>query len=289
MISLVSRVTCIRLVLFSTTFFRTANVPFSFFRLPQMNVLFSSWVLQPESYESSVAFVPYFVVQTKFMKEQRTQTFRQMMKHDRTVSSRWNEEKKQINLWRGGDFKERIKPLIARPEFRWNSSRWLERISEKPRVRVKSRFHLQRAVACNQTPWKNQLIDRSTDRSSSWPSPFPSSRLCDRLLVVLSRTRLDLLDRNAQKSPICYEENPNHYATLRAVRNAWITRERERKENLGDCDYSMKTQRDLCNQSFCFTNNPYIIVWIFWKKVLHLIKKILVYVCVCVHAFLKIW
>lgn len=134
---------------------------FHLFCLPQINVLFSSWVLQPESYEIQVTFVPYFVVQTKFtIKEQRTQTFRQMMKHDHTVFNRWNGEKK-INLWRGGDFKERIKPLIVRSEFRWNSSRWLGRISEKPRVRVKSRFHLQRAVACNQTPWKNQSINRS--------------------------------------------------------------------------------------------------------------------------------
>lgn len=164
---LVSRVTCIRLVLFSTTFSRSADVPFSSFRLPRMNALFSSLGFTAREPRTKFTFVPYFVVQTEFMmKEERAQTFRQMMKHGPISSLRWSEEKKQINLWRGGDFKERIKPLIVRSEFRWNSSRWLERISEKPRVweRVKSRFHLQRAVAVQPYAVKKS-IDRPTNRS----------------------------------------------------------------------------------------------------------------------------
>lgn len=114
------------------------------------------------------------------MKEVRAQTFRQMMKHDNTVrfpaaeGEKKNKKKKQINLWRGGDFKERIKPLIVHPEFRWNSSRWLEGISEKPRVRVKSRFHLQRAVAVQPDAVKKS-IDRPTNRSLFFVilPPFP--------------------------------------------------------------------------------------------------------------------
>lgn len=100
------------------------------------------------------------------------------MKHGPISSLYRNEEKKQINLWRGGDFKERIKPLIVRSEFRWNSSRWLERISEKLWVRVKSRFHLQQAVVVQ--PYAVKKINRSTDQPivplrgplSPLPSPF---------------------------------------------------------------------------------------------------------------------
>lgn len=110
---------------------------------------------------------------------------------------------------------------------------------------------------------RREKINRSTDQPIAplrGPPPFPSSRsrLRDRMLV-LSRTRLDLLDRDAQKSPICHEENLSRYATLRAIRNAWITREQERKENLGDCDHSMKTRRDLCNREVCLINSAYII------------------------------
>lgn len=100
MISLVSRVTCIRLVLFSTTFSRTANVPFSFFRLPRMNVLFSSWVLQPESNEKLSRFCIVLCRTNEIYERTAHANF---SSNDETrsydpISSRWNEEKKQINL-----------------------------------------------------------------------------------------------------------------------------------------------------------------------------------------------
>jgi len=152
--------------------------------------------------------------------------FVEWLKHDDTVRfrSRRSEGKKtQINLWRGGDFKERIKPLIVRPAFRWNSSRWLERISEKLRVRAKSRFHLQRAVAMQPDAVTKKSIDRPTDRSLVQGFAIGPS-LSSWTALSLSDNRIT---RKNHLSAVTREENRSDCAMLRAIRNAWITKEQE--------------------------------------------------------------